>query len=276
MKKRIWKITVLVVALILTIGIIWLGVALMGNPLSKYLSKRSAQQHLDTFYPNTDFVVTDISYSFKTGGYYAHVKSPSSLDSEFTLGFDHWRKFRWDSYEDRVVHKENTALRINRDYAQLVDKVLSQLSIYDPDGIQYGILELNHREALKNEDVLLYTMALEDLELDRVYDVGALGAQCGTLVLYINTKDTTPEYAARVMLELRQSMDQARVGFRGIHLTLTKPLPKGELRRRDRDFSVEAFPYKEIYEKGLAERILEAHMQLEQKTTEMDGVKASK
>ncbi len=273
MKKRIWKIAALVAALALTLGLLWIGESLVGNPISKQLAQKTAQKHLETVYPGTDFVLEEVEYSFKDGGYYAHVNSPSSEDSTFTLAFNHWGKFRWDSYEDRVVHRENTAQRVDMEYRQLAEQALSQMESYDPDGIQYGTLELDRKEALENGDCRPYSMAFENLELDRVYDVGELGAQCGTLVFYVDTDNITPEYTAQLMLELRQAMDQAGVGFRGLDLVLREP-PK-EKGPRDMELHVEAFPYEDIYEEGLEKRIMEAHTRLEEKYAELDGEKAA-
>ena len=215
MKKRIWKIAAMAAAIVLILGLLWMGESLVGNPISKHLAQNAAQKHLEEVYPGTDFVLDEVGYSFKDGGYYAHVKSPSSADSAFTLAFDHWGKFRWDSYEDRVVHRENTALRVDTEYRQLTKQVLSQMESYDPDGIQGARLELERREWMQNEDCLPCTMAFEDLELDRVYDVGALGAQCGTVIYYVDTDDVTREHAARLMLEIRSSSRSSKAIVQG-------------------------------------------------------------
>ena len=273
MKKRIWKIAAMSAAVVLILGLLWLGESLVGNPISKHLAQNAAQQHLETVYPGTDFVLDEVGYSFKDGGYYAHVTSPSSEDSAFTLAFNHWGKFRWDSYEDRVVHRENTALRVDMEYRQLTKQVLSQIESYDPDGIQGARLELDRRDWMQYEDYSPYTMAFEDLELDRVYDVGELGSQCGTVIFYVDTDDVTPEHAARLMLEIRRVMDQAGVGFRGLDLVLREPLKENE--PRDAGLQVEAFPYEDIFAEGLEKRILEAHLQLKEKYAAMDQEKAA-
>lgn len=272
MKTKIWKIAALVAAAALTLGLLWIGESLVGNPVSKSLAQKAAEKRIAEKYADTDFVLEEVNYSFKDGGYYAHVHSPSSVDSDFSMGFNHWGEFRWDSYEDRVVHKENTARRVEMEYRKLAEEVLSQLEAYDPEGIQYGTLEFSRREALENGDCLPYTMAYEDLELDRVYDVGAMGAQCGRLIFYIDTDDITPAHAAGLMLEIRRVCDQAGLGFRGLDLVLQEPLPEEGPRQGPR-INVENFPYEDIYEEGLEERIMKAHTQLEQKYAELDQQK---
>ena len=152
MKKRFLKIAALAAAIALTLGLLWMGESLVGNPVSKHLAQKAARQHLETVYSDTDFEQEEVGYSFKDGGYYAHVKSPSSEDSAFTLAFDHWGDFRWDSYEDRVVHRENTALRVDLEYRQLAKQVLSQMESYDPEGIQGARLELDRRDWMQHED----------------------------------------------------------------------------------------------------------------------------
>lgn len=273
MTKRIGKIAAMAAAIVLILGLLWFGETLAGNPISKNLAQKAAQKHLETVYPGTDFVLEEVEYSFKDGGYYADVISPSSEDSTFTLAFNHWGKFRWDSYEDRVVHRENTARRVEKEYWQLADQVLSQMESYDPEGIQHGKLELNCRKALEFGDGRPYSMAFEELELDRVYDVGELGAQCGTVVYYVDTENLTAEYAAQLMLEIRRLMDQAGVGFRGLDLVLQEPVKENE--PRDTGLQVEAFPYEDIFEEGLEERIMEAYSQWEERYAELNREKTA-
>ena len=141
MKRKVWKTLALVVALALTAGLVWMGEGLVGNPICKHLAETAAQERLETVYAGTDFQIDRVGYSFKDSGYYAHVKSPTSMDSDFTIAFDHWGRFRWDSYEDRVLTRENVARRIEQEYFDLAKTVFAQLDSYDREGIQHGKLE---------------------------------------------------------------------------------------------------------------------------------------
>lgn len=63
------------------------------------------------------------------------------------------------------------------------------------------------------------------------------------------------------------------MGFRGLNLVLRNPIKGNEA--LDRGLQVEAFPYEEIFEEGLEERIMEAHLQLEEKYVELDREKTA-
>ena len=96
MKKRILKISALCLAILLIIGVCWFANGLVGNPISKMMARNAAEKYLETNYPNTDYAIEEVSYSFKDGGYYSHIVSPSSMDGNFTLRISMLGKIRGD------------------------------------------------------------------------------------------------------------------------------------------------------------------------------------
>ena len=132
MIKRILKIVALVFTIVLICGICVIANGLFGNPISKAIATTTAEKYLEGNYGNQDFEIERVSFSFKDGYYHAYIFSPSSIDSNFTIMMDMWGKFRFDTYEDRVLSGWNTADRVSRDYRAEVDKVLdSQEFIYN-------------------------------------------------------------------------------------------------------------------------------------------------
>ena len=85
MKRRILKLSALAAALILIAGVCWFANGLVGNPISKAMAKNTAEAYLKAQYPQSDYEIERVSYSFKDSGYYAHVTSPGSMDGDFTL-----------------------------------------------------------------------------------------------------------------------------------------------------------------------------------------------
>ena len=65
MKKRVLKISAFCLAIILILGVCWFANGLVGNPISKVLARHTAEKHLAANYPNTDYAIEDVSYSFK-------------------------------------------------------------------------------------------------------------------------------------------------------------------------------------------------------------------
>ena len=124
MKKRILKIGALALAILLILGVLWFANGLVGNPVSYLLAKNTAEKHLEANYAGQNFVLERVSFSFKDGQYHAYVTSPSSLDSDFTMLINLWGKLRYDTYEDRVLNRGNTADRLRDDYRAVVDAIL--------------------------------------------------------------------------------------------------------------------------------------------------------
>ena len=60
MTKRILKIGALVLALCLLAGIGWFANGLLGNPVSRWLARHSAEAYLAEVYPGTDYVRNDV------------------------------------------------------------------------------------------------------------------------------------------------------------------------------------------------------------------------
>lgn len=81
MKKKVLKITALLIAVVLITGLGIFANSLVGNPVSKMLAERTAETYLAEEYGDTDFYIENIGFNFKDGNYYVHVKSPSSIDT---------------------------------------------------------------------------------------------------------------------------------------------------------------------------------------------------
>ena len=69
MKKKALKIIALIIAVALIIGICWAANGLNGNPISNWLAKRGANNYLKEHFPNTDYYIEDLGFSFKFTGY---------------------------------------------------------------------------------------------------------------------------------------------------------------------------------------------------------------
>ena len=123
MKKKWMKIAALVAALIIIAGLCWFANALVGNPVSKWLAVRTAEKHLEEVYGGTDFEIEKIGFNFKDTDYYAHIKSPSSEDSSFSLRIDMFGNLMLDTYESRVLTGNNTQNRLYMEYRALADEV---------------------------------------------------------------------------------------------------------------------------------------------------------
>jgi len=254
MKGKGLKIAALVAALVLIAGVGWFANEVVGNPVSKMLAKNTAERHLEENYAGTDFYIERVNYSFKDCNYYVYIESPGSIDSSFTICVSRSGKLKWDSYEDRVLNKQNTADRLSMEYRRMVDEVLDGPKISFMHDIGYGDLVIISREYIDMEGVVEYVIPAQELELDGQYDVRELGARAGKLVLYVQDESVTVERAAEILLEVKSVMDEAEVPFFATDFVLQYPKNEDSTWPEGRVEVIE-FLWSDIYEEGMAERV---------------------
>ena len=256
MKKKHLKILALVVAFAIIIGLGLFANAFLGNPLSKMLAKNTAQNYLAATYSDTDYYIDRISYNFKDGNYNAYIKSPTSIDTEFTLSITMFGKLQWNSYED-VITGSNTARRIDQEYRELTDTLFNNPSFPYTCYIGFGTLEIYPADLIENAnaaDVPSYALNQDELVLDKIYNIQELGKQAGHLVIYVEDNTVTIERAAQIMLDIKDQFDAAGIPFVAMDFTLQYPRPK-EGQRPQGEVSVADFPYDEIYDDEMPDRV---------------------
>ena len=274
MKKKGLRIAAFVTALILLGGIGWFANALVGNPISKALSRKNAGRYIAGHYADQGYEIQRVYYSFKDGGYHAAVSSPAVLDGDFTISCNGLGKVVSDSYEFDVTEKYNTVRRLDNAYRELMDQALKNPGFPYSSDIAFGELYMAPREGILSEESGLpkYAIPYEELELNGVYDIRQLGKRAGNLVIYVENQDITLENAAECMLKIRAFLDQAGIPFRSMSFTLYQPREEDKP-RSDVQISVERFDYEEIYAEGMVERVKKAHEELEAYYKEMDSIK---
>lgn len=257
--KRVLKILAFVAEMGLLAGVLWFANSLVGNPISKSIATKEAKAYLEKNYAHVDCYIERVDFNFKNTNYYAVVKSESSVDTHFSIYLSGMGKVMYDTY-DSVENKWNTARRLDQEYRELTDQVFESESFPYKEGIVYGSLEIGRKEDMDSvgTDMPEYALIQDDLELDGVYDIRAIGAQSGELVLYVDSTTVTVEKAARVLLEIKQYMDDAGVPFRAIDFMLQYP-PSEEAEGEEEDLIwIENFLYENLYAEGLEERIRQA------------------
>jgi hypothetical protein len=254
MKKRVLKISALCLAIALILGVCWFANGLVGNPISKAVARHTAEKHLEANYPNTDYAIEEVSYSFKDGNYYAHVASPSSMDGNFTLRISMLGKLKSDDYRSRVEGHGNVANRLYFEYREMVDTVLNSYSYPYTVSMGYGSLEFEHESGAEEIEGALRRSELVN---DRFYNVGELGAKNGELVLYIDSETVTNEKAAEILLETKKLMDQSGISFYSVHFVLRYPPYDAErsYQRPEGEIDLRSLLYSDIYEEGMADRV---------------------
>ena len=131
MKKKVLKIIAFIIAIALILGICWVANGLNGNPISKMLAKKAANEYLEANFPDTDYYIEELGFSFKFTNYYAHVRSKTSMDTQFTLEIDMLGNVYFDTY-DSVTGGFVTARRVEQEYRELTDQIFENPSFISP------------------------------------------------------------------------------------------------------------------------------------------------
>lgn len=243
---------------------LYIAVVLFGNPVSAILTHNGSQQYLEEHFADTDFQISKTGYNFKTGSYYAFIASPSSQDSYFTVSFDGWGRYRYDTYEN-VINRTTTLSRLDTQYHELVDSGLSEEGTPFDISIVFGELKVAGTQEIfsytdTNGDTKTYTIEKDygldrsNLELDREYDILALGHEAGRIVLYIHDEEVTTERAAALLLEVKAYLDLQGIPFHAINFNLCAPRnEQGQL--IGEQITLFDFLYEDIYEEDLHLRV---------------------
>ena len=274
MKKTYLKVLALLTALLLIAGLGWFANGLLGNPVSKALATNTAKKYLAETYPDTDYYIERVSYNFKNTDYHALIKSPTSVDTEFSLYITMLGKLSWDTFEE-VQNGFTTARRLENEYRELTDTVLEHPAFPYTCPIGFGTLEIYPEEALgehRDGEAPPYAINQNELVLDKVYDIRELGRQAGHLVIYIESETVTPENAAAIMLDIKARFDKADIPFVSMDFTLQYPKTE-EGGRPEEQVGVAGFLYDEIYEEGMVERVTRADEALKAYYAEQDAKK---
>ena len=241
-------------AVLLTVGACWIINGLVGNPVSYLLAKGGAEKYIAENYYDTDFFVEDIGFSFKDGCYHAKVSSPSSADSYFSVVFGMDGRLVYENYEDSIIRRGNTARRLENEYRERVDAVLNSSAFGYDVNIGFGELIFVGRDEAAEYGAPEHAPAREDLMLDGLYDVNALGASAGELTVYIYDSTVSAERLADILLDIKRMFDASGVSFYSIDCVLESQKNKyGE--KDDARFEVMDLKYSDIYAEGLVDRV---------------------
>ena len=273
MKKRILKIVAFCLAVALTIGVCSFANGLVGNPISKMMARRTAEKHLETNYADTDYAIKKLSYSFKDGGYYAYISSPSSMDGHFTLRISMSGKLTNDDYSSRVENHGNVANRLYFEYREMVDSVLTSYAFPYEISMGYGSLEFDRE--IGTEDLSENAVKRNELVNDRFYNINELGITNGKLVLYIDDDTVTHEKAAEILLKTKELMDMAGISFYSVYFCLRYPPydPAESYKRPEGEIAIRTFLYTDIYEEDMTERVTKAVEDTQNYYKEQDKLK---
>lgn len=103
MTKTMKIILYTALAILLAIAL-FIVLSFYGNPISKIMADKAADQYLKTHHRDLDLVHERAYYNFKDGTYVVRLWDKNSIDTKFTLEFDSFGKMKRDTFDDRLFN----------------------------------------------------------------------------------------------------------------------------------------------------------------------------
>lgn len=255
MRRKIW-ILLLCAALILAVGAG--GNAVFGNPVSKRQSQKAVENYLKATYPGEPFSVHSISYSSKSTTYDAEIRSAASADTYFTICVRTDGEIVYDTYGEAVTSKNNTVERLSSAYSDWAVPVVRGLNLQYTFDYTGAYIQVTPLEESPHEAVPEFAVPREELEIDGQYDIKAMAEKAGVLEIFAIDETVSEENAARMLLSIRKVMDEAGIPFRAVNFTLRQPPDDYDAPNLDGKIYLENFPYDQLAQEDLAQRIADA------------------
>lgn len=231
------------------IGFILIGIllffaeSLVGNPISKIVVNNSARKYAKETYKDLNLTLDDSYYDFKLSQYVVRADSENSVDTHFDIKFNAAGKVVEDDYRDKVLSKWNTWERINEDYGDMVDIVLND--------------DLPYKKILAFGQLVDISLNLDDLEVDKIYDIKEIAKTDGLVTLHIESENLDKKTMVEALLKVKELFDLKDVPFYSISLDLERPSEE-DPDLYEESIGVEGFLYKDIAKADLDKRVEEA------------------
>lgn len=103
MSKTMKIILYTALAILLAI-VLFIVLSLFGNPISKIMADKAADQYLETHHRDLDLVHERAYYNFKDGTYVVRLWDMKRIDTKFTLDFDSFGKMKRDTFDERLFN----------------------------------------------------------------------------------------------------------------------------------------------------------------------------
>lgn len=231
------------VALALVGLLLVITMAFTGNPISKALATRTANNYVKKKYPDLNIQMEESYYNFKDGNYGVKYLDRRSQDIHFTIGTDYLGRLAYDGYERDVLSKWNTRIRLDREYGVYVERLIKNSLDYD----YYMLLPSTFGNGEKDKDI-------EKLEIDMILDLENLPLD-QYISLYIFEEERTWERLAEIMVELDELMEENNLHISKYTISLRERGEEGKIVPQE-SLGVYDFPQELVKSQNLA-KVLE-------------------
>lgn len=151
MKRRTKKILAGITGIGLIVLLLSFVNSFVGNPVSKVLAKKAAQQYIETNYNNLNLEIQKSNYNFKFNSYYVFAQSSTSVDTAFNIYVDSYGNVIRDDYEFEVANHFTTFRRLDDELRKLGNEILGGKLDYDFDHISLPFVKEGTFETLERD-----------------------------------------------------------------------------------------------------------------------------
>lgn len=240
MKKKIIKISCIVIAFLLIGFILFIAFSFIGNPVSKIIVSNVSKKYVEKTYPDLDLNVEEPVYNFKFRTYVVHCRSKTSSDTRFSLDFNHSGKLIQDNYDSYVASGFNTLIRLQDQYKKDLEQLLKLILKYDYDYI------------------VVDAVTTENIPLDYEYDLHDKKINLN-LSVNLYSDERTWDNLAKILVEINDVMTKNNINIKSYSLVLSNPLSKPDSTYEGEDkyqtISIREFPKELLNYNNLSEEL---------------------
>ena len=196
------------------------GIDLYTNWTVENVVRPKAEKYIAQTYPEKDFQIVDSYHVLLDDYYVVEIQSPSSRDTHFAITYDGLiPELSYDHYESSVLSGITIRGRLIEEYDALIQQTLGDYpGMYILKGDfcvytdHYGSSSYFSPEGLDPAT----------LELDREYDVGAMGWDYGTLQIWVLDEEDNinTERICELLTDMDRRLTEAGVGYRFIEFRI--------------------------------------------------------
>ena len=227
------------VGLALIIFLLIVTMSFTGNPISKLLATRAADKYVEDNYSDLNLRRQETAFEFKRGDYIVKYYKKNSQDIHFGIETNYLGKVTIDGYENGVLGKWNTLVRLNDELDRYAERVIRDNLDYDFDMV--------FAEAFGNateEEVA------SKLQTDMLFDFGDLPLD-NNLTIYIYEENRTWGRLAQVILEVDEVMEENNIDISHYSIILEEPREDGD--PAGHSLGVYEFPREDLDSENLAQ-----------------------
>lgn len=248
--KKTLKVLAFVTALALIGAIVYVTVAMNGDPVSKFIARRASVKYVEakiekqfegTEYEGS-FVLGPTNYSFKDGGYHTHYTSSKSEDLYFSV---HWyHNGRISDNIDDALSGQNTYMRLNMEFDEYMENLMAQKLPYATDMV-LGDLDKTGKYS-------------SYFTLDTKLDVHNLAGK-PSLTVYVFDNDMSWGGVAELLLECKAIMDEEDIPI-ALYTCVIRPIrTESNEEKHYESIGVYDFPASDIISGENLPQILKEH-----------------